>query len=427
MKKLLLFTTLLLVPFFASAQQLNAERAASRTTFINQGGHWFITASGGVGHLFSERSGELELFDNIQPTVGLSIGKWVSPVWGLRLNATGAKLQGYTPWNENTGNGIWYNGTKHANIPYYIHANHATKDLIKNTFLGDAKESKNGEDGYLYDVPYAAGSIDLLVNLNNLFGSYSDSRVFNFILFGGLGYSHTFKDEDLSRTSVNNMMGKGGFIADFSVSRAVSISLEGQALVLPEMFDRQVGGKNTHDIVANAMLGLSYKFSPRKFEKARLYDPNEVAGLNDQINKLRSENNELRKRPEYCADCAPCPKCPEVVVKETVKFDYLPSPVFFRISSSVIDDAQWKSIEDAVKYLKENPNAKLKVTGYADKATGTAAGNKKLSEKRAKAVYDAMVNKYGINPTRIETSFLGDDVQPFTENDWNRVVVFVKD
>ncbi|MCD7971450.1 MAG: OmpA family protein [Candidatus Azobacteroides sp.] len=426
MKKFLLFVFPLFLPFFITAQQMEAEKAASQTTFINNNGNWFLGISGGIGHLFSEGSDQLNFFDNVQPTVGLSVGKWMSPVWGIRMNITGAKLKGYTTWNEQNGTGIWYYGANYGQ-PSYVTSSAVTKDHIKSTFLGAQKNSKNDEIGYEYEVPYGAGSLDLLLNVNNLFCTYKEDRVFNFLLFGGLGYAHTFRNGDKDRTAVNSMFVKGGFIADFRLTADLSINFEAQALILPEVFDRQIGGANTHDIVTNALLGLTYKFNPRGFEKAKLYDANEVNSLNNKINALYEENKELKKRPEYCPECPSCPECPQVIVPEKKKFDYLPTPVFFRINSSVIDDAQWRSIEDAVKYLKENPEARLKVTGYADKATGTPAGNKKLSEKRAQAVYDAMVKKYHIAPERIETSFLGDDVQPFSENDWNRVVVFVKE
>lgn len=42
------------------------------------------------------------------------------------------------------------------------------------------------------------------------------------------------------------------------------------------------------------------------------------------------------------------------------------------------------------------------VTGYADKATGTAAYNQKLSEKRAQNVADALVKKFGVNASQLQ-------------------------
>ena len=50
--------------------------------------------------------------------------------------------------------------------------------------------------------------------------------------------------------------------------------------------------------------------------------------------------------------------------------------------------------------LKENPDAKIAVTGYADSATGTPETNKALSEQRAQTVVD-MLKKAGIESSRI--------------------------
>ena len=57
--------------------------------------------------------------------------------------------------------------------------------------------------------------------------------------------------------------------------------------------------------------------------------------------------------------------------------------------------------------IKENPNKKYKVTGYADKATGTPAYNQKLSEKRASNVADALFKKFGVNPNQLEVICMG--------------------
>ena len=77
--------------------------------------------------------------------------------------------------------------------------------------------------------------------------------------------------------------------------------------------------------------------------------------------------------------------------------------------------------------MKENPGVKVTVTGYADKSTGNATINQKLSEKRAKAVADILTSKYGISSSRITTEASGDKVQPFEINEWNRVVIFTAD
>ena len=63
------------------------------------------------------------------------------------------------------------------------------------------------------------------------------------------------------------------------------------------------------------------------------------------------------------------------------------------------------------------------VEGYADAKTGTADYNKELSLKRAEAVKDVLL-KYGA--TNVTVKAFGSEVQPFTENDMNRVVIITK-
>ena len=61
--------------------------------------------------------------------------------------------------------------------------------------------------------------------------------------------------------------------------------------------------------------------------------------------------------------------------------------------------------------------------GYADAGTGTADVNRRISEKRVNKVAKLLTEKYGIEASRISSSFKGDTVQPFKANDENRVVI----
>ena len=93
--------------------------------------------------------------------------------------------------------------------------------------------------------------------------------------------------------------------------------------------------------------------------------------------------------------------------------------MFFTIGSTVIRKAEAQKIEKLAEWMKANPDFKVTLVGYADKETGTAKGNMKLSEGRVNKVKAALV-KLGIEPERVE--FKGDTVQPFAENAKNRVV-----
>jgi outer membrane protein OmpA-like peptidoglycan-associated protein len=76
-------------------------------------------------------------------------------------------------------------------------------------------------------------------------------------------------------------------------------------------------------------------------------------------------------------------------------------------------------------YKGVNPNAKIVITGYADKNTGNAVGNKSLSERRAATVADALNKQYGIDRSRMIIDSKGDTVQPFNEEVKNRVTICI--
>ena len=82
-------------------------------------------------------------------------------------------------------------------------------------------------------------------------------------------------------------------------------------------------------------------------------------------------------------------------------------------------------IEDVVNYLKKYPNAKVSVTGYADRGTGNPQINVGYAQKRAQGVADVLTKKYGISPSRISVDSKGDTVQPYDLNDLNRVTICI--
>jgi outer membrane protein OmpA-like peptidoglycan-associated protein len=180
----------------------------------------------------------------------------------------------------------------------------------------------------------------------------------------------------------------------------------------------------------------------------RLINDDRVTILRDDVSGqeiVLSNASKMRKRHFGCPDVIPnlcCPPeqaptievsrspvlSPEVKPIEQPKGEpfFLPDPVFFRINQSVIDASEWAKIEIAVNYLNENPNATCVVTGYADKMTGSAAINLRLSELRSNEVARVMETKYGIAKSRLSVNWKGDGLQPFKlENDKNRAVLFL--
>ena len=74
------------------------------------------------------------------------------------------------------------------------------------------------------------------------------------------------------------------------------------------------------------------------------------------------------------------------------------------------------------KTMKANPTTKYKVAGFADKGTGSVEGNQTLSEKRAQAVYDALIAE-GIEAERLEKVAMGGVDPLFEKAHLTRVVI----
>lgn len=85
-------------------------------------------------------------------------------------------------------------------------------------------------------------------------------------------------------------------------------------------------------------------------------------------------------------------------------------------------DKRLKSIAD---YVKQYPNTKVHVTGYADAGTGSPEINLAVSKSRANTVATILKQEYGIKDQNLVVDYKGDTVQPFANNDDNRVVVVV--
>mgnify|MGYP002738686595 CR=1 FL=1 len=198
------------------------------------------------------------------------------------------------------------------------------------------------------------------------------------------------------------------------------------ATALQDTYGTQYSGLSGNDyewdIAGQALLGVKFGLGGKQdFTNAELMDYNLINDLNSQINRLRAENENLSKRPEFC------PECPEIEPVETVESVYVPNVVFFRLNSATIDRQQQISVYNTAEYLKTNPNATVQIVAYADRQTGTPDYNMKLSERRAKAVADALTSQYQIDSSRISLDWKGDTEQPYAENDWNRVAIFIAD
>ena len=89
--------------------------------------------------------------------------------------------------------------------------------------------------------------------------------------------------------------------------------------------------------------------------------------------------------------------------------------VEFDFDKSTIKKGYDKDINDLAKVMKDYPDLNVVIEGHTDNV-GTAAYNKKLSQRRAEAVKQYMVEQDGINANRITAEGFGFD-RPIASND----------
>ena len=135
----------------------------------------------------------------------------------------------------------------------------------------------------------------------------------------------------------------------------------------------------------------------------------------------RADMARLAQRPVEQAE-------PTVVVKEVIREvqvseEPVNNVVLFGINKVKVESHQEVNVYNVAKYLKENPDKKVRVIGYTDKETGTAVINEKLSRQRAQNVADVITGKYGINQDRVIVEWEGQTNPPFDVMEWNRAVI----
>lgn len=87
--------------------------------------------------------------------------------------------------------------------------------------------------------------------------------------------------------------------------------------------------------------------------------------------------------------------------------------IFFENGKSSLLPGSYKELDKLIKLLKENPTAQIEIRGHTDNV-GQDADNQKLSQERAKAVYDYLISK-GIAGTRLSYKGFGAS-KPIADN-----------
>lgn len=183
---------------------------------------WFVSVGAGAQMYVGDHDRQIDFGDRLSPALNVAVGKWISPVVGVRMEYSGLSLKGATRWGaaHSTGEQVpgWGSGMNYSKFNYSnLHA-------------------------------------DAVINLHNWIMGYKPDRVWNTSAYVGLGWIHT--GEAPKR---NALSGNAGWLNTFRLCKWLDVNIDLHAVVVDDSFDGEDGGAGL-DGILSLSAGLTYKF-----------------------------------------------------------------------------------------------------------------------------------------------------------------------
>lgn len=367
MRKLLIILTLIVSAVLSvSAQQdtiVERKLVYASRPFFVP--HWYVKAQGGAAY----DVGEAKFSQLLSPAAQLVAGYQSDELWGLR----------------GTLSGIW----------------------ARNRYA--YPEAK-------YKWNFIQPTLEAELELLPLIFGRNPERPANVFLFAGAGVAYSFNNDDAveadKRFGIDfqklwtdnrwNPVIRFGLGTDYRITDNLSIGAEVNANMLPDHFNSKLGRNDNRDWHFNALVSLKFTIGKSHGRTEDVYE--EI---------YHYPTPEPIKQEEFVD-----------VPVEKISFNV---NIHFLINQSIIRSNQIPKLSRLLQYLREHPKAFIRLSGYADKDTGTPVINMRLSKERAQVVSQYLQDA-GIQEWRIRRFAKGDKVQPFDIPEDNRVCIcFVYD
>jgi outer membrane protein OmpA-like peptidoglycan-associated protein len=299
---------------------------------------------------------------------------------------------------------------------------------------GILNTSKSGE---LNKAPFHYIHGDLLWNVSNAIDGYKETRFWNFIPYVTGGVSlikhHNIKEWD------QEFNAGVGLLNSLRLGERVNLNLDLGMLAGRAAAYNMKGYRYNWVGFPTATLGLQFNLGRTGFDRLSSVMPVIVPlpfteaqynALKDKVAALEKENAQLKNKiADLENQLAPFKNLVDgqTYLFKNGRFTAVeakvasPATVYFDLGSAKISDREKAHLEFFANNVVE-AGTKLLLTGSADKQTGNARINQKLSEQRVDAV-KALLGKLGANTDNIETVAKGDTDNKFDTPAKNRCVV----
>lgn len=386
MKKLILL--LAAVALATSVWAQDTPKKPSFAGFVSNGfwDNWEITLGGGAGTALSNGTNQGSFGDRINFEANFGLTKWFHPVTGMRLQLQGGQFANF------------------------------------DDVLGKAK------------WPYLFVHADFMLNFSNWAGGYREDRAYYAVPFAGFGYmASNFTD----KSHENNGSGTHqsfaftlGWLNKFRISPSFDFNIELKGLIAPSRVS-PVAMDGSYLFGFSATAGFTYRFNKRGWQRGVAgYTAADIQAFQDAVaasmaavEAAELENAQLAQQlaaaqaqaaaaQNAAADAAAAAAVATVVAADEAALADT-SIILFDYSMSVLTPQEKTRLELIAEQIKSgSKDAVYQIVGHADQQTGTAAGNKRVAEHRAKRVYDFLVSK-GVNPKQLNYEGKGNSPDPF--------------
>ena len=292
--------------------------------------------------------------------------------------------------------------------------------LSINAWQSKAGWNVEGMDQQKWKWNYVAPMVDATFNLTNLFCEYNPNRLVEVGVFGGIGANVAWGNDEAA-TANNNIAGHYATLSkDYKQQPLAYLWKDANGEGTKARFVARVG--------ANVDFRLSDKYNSKRAGNPDWYF-NALVGVKVAFGKTYTTKTIPAPKPvekiiERIIEKPVVAPAPKTETKQEAVDENFRRDIFFPIGNSNIAKSQTTKIAEIVTFMKENPDAKITLTGYADKGTGSAAFNDKIAARRAQTVYNTLAAK-GVAKSRMIKKSMGSRVQPFEENDMNRVTICI--
>jgi OOP family OmpA-OmpF porin len=286
----------------------------------------------------------------------------------------------------------------------------------------------DGDNSLDFTTKQYQANLQGVMNLGRVLKFEDWTKTFGLLAHGGVGVGRLNYDTDADDDWVaHTLAGLTGLIK-LSPRIALQLDVTGMYNIRQNnTFDGRLNPlDNNTPVVFNGTVGISVALGKNKTHADwYLRDQTLFDDLNARIATLESRLSEAERggpeRDSRINDISsrvedldrkvketPPPVAPDIneLIAQLINEGYV--NIFFDFNSSKIDKQAAGGINALKVYLQKNPNASVTLQGYADEL-GTEEYNKRLSQRRADAVADALV-KAGIEKSRVTAEGKGEDI-----------------